>query len=685
MTYLAVIQPQLAMLQAQDPAPLTERQARQLSLFSASLNDPDEIEQSTRVDAAKELILMNLPPATESLATALTSGRPSVILAVLEAMDEQPQPVEGLLDAAIEALKTAPSEVLNRLASVLTDYGDSAQRRVAAIALDQELPATQRLGAIQALGRFRSRESAERLIEVLQAPAADDTQLQTAACAALTSLTGLNYGENIDRWLRWWMQARHQTPEQWLKEMVATLEGRIVTLNQQNASLQSQLDAARARLIQAYEDMFPSLEQAARLAILPALLDDQEPSVRAFAVERIQRLLRDTSTIPTGLQDKLAQRLSDEVPAIRRQAAELLDSLGYEPIAELVAQAIVEERDPVVTSTYVKILAARTSPNALDPLTALLADPAHRNEAADALWTLLTSDHSSPEAIDTVREALRPVLGARDNATLVRLMAYAGAEPDRTPLEALLDGDDADLRRAVGEGFARCGYQQPLLDRAGDESIYPFALQSLEPSAGDFNGFRTIARLRPPAGHLAQWEQTISRVAARLPRDSVLQVDDLLRELNYASPRLRSNLLGRVATLPTEQLSDPDRRAVIQRWTPLLLDLGEWHRAFEVLDTLPEVAPASPLGRLKFRAALLTGRYDVAVQIDGAPQSWIGVLAEVAPDHQQAAMQLRDEIARRFNGQLTGDVKTAFDAATSRIPPSPPAPSADGNPGAAGR
>jgi hypothetical protein len=91
------------------------------------------------------------------------------------------------------------------------------------------------------------------------------------------------------------------------------------------------------------------------------------------------------------------------------------------------------------------------------------------------------------------------------------------------------------------------------------------------------------------------------------------------------------------------------------------------------------------LGRMKFRAALMIGQYDVAGQLDGTPSSWIDVLAEIAPLDPQAATRLRDEIARRFEPQLTGDVRTAFDAAAARIP-QPPAPAVppDSPPSAAG-
>ena len=149
----------------------------------------------------------------------------------------------------------------------------------------------------------------------------------------------------------------------------------------------------------------------------------------------------------------------------------------------------------------------------------------------------------------------------------------------------------------------------------------------------------------------------------------ILKVDDVLIQLTYATTDMRNRLLGRVAMLPPDQITPEQHQGVVGRWAPLLIELGEWQRAYEVLETLPQITPDSPLGFVKFESALLTGRYDIAIQMNDTPDPWIGVLSQIATLHPDAAIRLRDEISTRFNGRLVGEVKTAFDSASGRIPP----------------
>ena len=668
----------------QDPSPLSEQQQRQLGLFAASLMGPAEADQTQRLNAAQELILMRTPQATAVLAEALRSGQAPVILAVLDAMERQPQAVSGLLEPAVQALKTAPPAVHARLATAITRYGNPALQMIAAIAVDATIALDQRLGAITALGAFRSRESAASLIEILRQSPENASQLHDAACRALGNLTGLTYGNNVEAWIQWWLAARNQSPEQWLAEMVRNLQTQIATLTEANTALRSQVTATNDRLIQAYRDLFPALPESARLAMLPTLLEDPLSRVRMFAVERIRRLLRDSATIPAELQDKLAQRMTDEQADVRIAVAELLDSLGYAGLANRVAEALDREREAAVVAAYLNILKVRTSAQALNPLCYWLQDATHGPSAADALWAMLIGEYGTTEARQQARDVLRQTGTTIENPSMYRLLAFVGDEADRQALEPILDGDNPDHRRAVAEGFARAGHSRPLLDRTANVEIYPYAVLALSLSVRDVDGLRVLARLQPAPPNIALWEEAIVQVTARLPPDSILQADDVLSPLTYALPPLRSRVLGRVAMLPPSEIAQPLRIDVIGRWVPLLLELGEWRRAYETLETIPPAPGNTTLGRMKFRAALMIGQYDVAGQLDGTPSSWIAVLADIAPLDPQAAGRLRDEIARRFEPLLTGDVKTAFDAAANLIPPMPTPPSSAAGDAAAG-
>lgn len=617
---------------------------------------------------------MRLSQALDVLDQALRSGRSPVILAVIEAMNKQPEPVAGLLEPAVFALTNSPEDVIDRLSVILTQYDDQALRKIATLALDEQATVKNRLGPIRAMSAFRSRESAARLIDIIKQPPGESNLIHNTACEALSHLTGFHYGSDVGSWLRWWDEFRDKPLEEWTRAMITNLQSQISRLIDENNDLHALLKIKSDLVIQVYEDLFPLLTEQDRLNKLPQLLENTDPSVREFAIDRIQRILRDTSTISVELQDKLAAQMGDEKPGIRRQTAELLDSLGYPSIADRVAQAISNESDHDVISSYLKILTARTSPQALEPLCKLLSDETYCDAAADALWVLLLSEHGTEEARATTRTSLAAALNKRHNTPLLRLAALIVEEDKQVELEAKLDDEDLNLRRAIAEGFARRGHRQPLLDRGTDEVIYPFAVLSFNGDTSDMTGFRQLATLQPRPEHQGLWESAVTRYTLRLPSSLSLEIDDNLQGLAYASLELRWTLLGRVALLPEEQVTVQDRSSIIARLVPILLELDEAPRAYEFLETLPNIPPGSQLARLKFHTALLTGRWDVAMRLDGSLQSWISMLDSISTVNKDAAERLRDEIPIRFEGQLVDNAKAAFDAASAKIPPSQPDP-----------
>jgi hypothetical protein len=147
------------------------RRQRQLEVFDRTVRNPSpDIDPEIRRQAAEELIAMDMHEATERLAEALGSGQPTVELAVIDAMESSPEPVEGLLPAAVATLQDASGPRLDKLSLVLPRYGDPALNRVAVLARDQSEPPARRLGPIYALASFRSRDSAVQLMYSATSP-----------------------------------------------------------------------------------------------------------------------------------------------------------------------------------------------------------------------------------------------------------------------------------------------------------------------------------------------------------------------------------------------------------------------------------------------------------------------------------------------------------------------------------
>jgi hypothetical protein len=222
-----------------------------------------------------------------------------------------------------------------------------------------------------------------------------------------------------------------------------------------------------------------------------------------------------------------------------------------------------------------------------------------------------------------------------------------------TDLTALLDSDDPARRVAVAEGFWKRGLRQPLLDRADDEAIYPFAIRALADGPPDLTGFNTLATLRPNETHRRLWSEMVLKLASRIPPGDLLAADDVLRSVAYVDVALRRDMLLQAAAQPHDAFAIATRLAIAERLAPMLLDLGEAARAHELLSALNGAAGSSPaLAVPRFQAAALTGHYDVAARVQPDAEAWVNLLSREFERGNPACPRLLDEIVRRFSAQL---------------------------------
>ncbi|MHC5004984.1 MAG: hypothetical protein ACYTJ0_17895 [Planctomycetota bacterium] len=652
--------------------PLTERQERQLQILRVVLNPSDTIDSETRHHAAEELIAMRVPQAVAILVEGLDSEHPQVVRAVVLAMISCTEPPPGLLDPVVRTLRTAPREARDDLGKAVARYEATGLAAVVATATDAAIPVEERLGPIQALSSFQSRAAAEQLVDLLD-PARNEPQaILDAACAALDRYNVRPNGNDPESWRRWWAQTRNQTQEQWLLTRIDRLSSRLQQFEAELAAERRRNALAEQRLQAAYRELFPSLAYEDQIRTLPKLLDDELDAVRRFAVGQIDRLLRDTVSIPLPLQEKLAERLADRLPEVRIQSAQLLDELAYDGVAERVAARLVQESDPQVASALLRLLAKRPTLTAIDSIRAAVPSPQTSAEAAGALWGLVRTVELPADQVEPTRDVAREALGglaagSAAIAPLTGVLAVIGDEQDIAAITPALDGEDAPLQRAVAEGFARRGLSEPLTARAGNEQIYPFAVQALATQARDLDTIRPLLLLAPPPAHQQGWADAVRRSTQTLDAAGVLAVDDILDSIDAATPELRRDLLERIVNLSSEAVAAEARAAVSIRLAPLLFELGQPVRAREMLQTLETTAP-EPLRPQLFRAALECGAFDLAASLDGDPVAWIEVLESLVARRLPHAGTVRDEIARRFGDQLGEDVRRRFDAASAQVP-----------------
>jgi len=650
---------------------LTERENRELEVFDSTVRNPSaDIDREIRVKAAEALIAMDIQPATDRLCDALRSGQPVVVSAVIDAIEASPELVDGLLPAVTETLSDASDEQMEKLFLVLPRYGDEALALVAAAARDRSEPPARRVGPINALAAFRSREAAVQLMAMLQDPEPQPPEIVAATGASLEKLTGLPYGAEAEQWRRWWDKLKDEPIDTWLRVMVLHLSTRTAELERESHVQTRERQEIAIRLTATLRELFLGMPADEQIARLPDLLDDDLAPVRAFALGRVERRLRDSERIPEAVQEKLAGRLtdSDELPTSRLLAARLLNDLNYQGTAYLVAAAIVDEQDAAIAIGYMDILAKRPSPTALPHVLRWLNDSTAGDAAGNALWTMVVREMvAADDAVvrRTVRFALQ--WQTEPSPQLIRLLAAIGDEADRERVEELLDARDDALRHATAEGLAFAGVLEPLLLRAGDPQIYPFVIRLIAAGAVDVETVRSLAALVPPDGQRQRWAQTIRTTADALPPADLIAVDQVLAAYDHVDPTLRADILARVPGVSNDALTIDQRSELLVRLARLRIDLHEYATAYEVLEW-PNGAPTTPaLLEIKFEATVLSGRYEEAAAISDDVMVWLALLDTLIGIQSSAATEVRDEIRGRFLNELQFEAGEIFRASEKRL------------------
>lgn len=648
--------------------PLTRQQRIDIDwLHSILINQTSE--PGIRSGAAVRLLNMQLPQATAVLVDGLRNNDPAVMAAVIEAMQQAPEPVEGLRDTAIAALTTAPVSLLDQLAAALARYDGAALEQIAIMARDTNAPLKDRMGPIHALGAFRTKSAAVELMSLLDEHREEKDEVIQAACASLQRGTGLPYGNDADLWREWWLHAQDQPRDEWMSQIIRRLSEQLAATEQQVQREREMSRSTEQRLAELYRHHFaalPSLDE--QLALLPALLEDPLVSVRGFALDRIARLLRDSVRIGEDLQQRIALRLDDEVPVLRTQALRLLDQLNYEHTSRLTADRLNREKSPEVIAACLDVLIRRPSPSAIESVEGLLDSALYGERAANVIWEALIADIELPtERIETIRERLRASLDAQPRAAYARLLARMGSDEDVTELVRLLDGDDEVMRRRVAEGLYRRGYAQPLVQRAPDAIIYPFAVRALASEPIDLTTFRTLVLLTPNEQHRRQWYEAVEQAIGQLAPEQLLQADDVLASVPGNEAGLRIAALRRGADLPPGDISPHERERIVLRLARLLLDVQQPAAAHELLASLNGEQESAGARLIRFEAAALAGEYDAAALLSPTPQQWLELLYRIESSDPDAAIALHDEIIRRFHAELAEEHEIELEAVQRRL------------------
>ena len=205
--------------------------------LQARLGDPDAPEDG-RYWAAVALARMNDPAATSLLLTTLKDPASPAGADVARALEHSadPQALNTLLSlatssnpelraAAIAGLRTKKDpRAVDALVASLQDKDPRVRQAAARGLMAQADPRTLdsliralkdddsrvRNYCAQALGNIKDRRAIEPLIEVVTKDTESLVRFQ--AGRALEAITGLEFGENGDKWLKWWQEQAIKKP-----------------------------------------------------------------------------------------------------------------------------------------------------------------------------------------------------------------------------------------------------------------------------------------------------------------------------------------------------------------------------------------------------------------------------------------------------------------------------------------
>ena len=113
------------------------------------------------------------------------------------------------------------------------------------------------------------------------------------------------------------------------------------------------------------------------------------------------------------------------------------------------------------------------------------------------------------------------------------------------------------------------------------------------------------------------------------------------------------------------------------RLAEIEVERGNGMRAYDLMSGIDVASLSEAQIGLKFSAALLAGRFDDAAAIEADPGAWVDHFSDMVdrtPDDalETAVVALRDEIVRRFDTELDGEVPDRLRGGL------PPARAADG-------
>ncbi|MCA9273791.1 MAG: hypothetical protein KDA31_12195 [Phycisphaerales bacterium] len=450
-------------------------------------------------------------------------------------------------------------------------------------------------------------------------------EVSKAAVEALVRMTGRDdLGNDVEEWRRWLDERSILKPEEWQAELIRGLTYRNDRLSAQEreATTWAVDGFRRLFMVAPYQDKSPLLAQL--------LLVDGE--LRQLAIELINRELAQGNQIDEVVGAAALKLLEHEKPAVRSEAARLIQTLSPPNAGVPVTEALVREVSPIAAAGLLNAAAKWPGVAVISPALRWLEFGAATRDSASKLLLSLDNEGLLTSPVDRRRiaSALRAAGPNRLTTDGVRLIIRMGNDDDRDSVAGLLLSGQRDMQAAAASELAR---RPEFFDRVvsaaeRDPALYQAAVSAAINHRRTPDGYALIRRIAP---NETARRSGVLAMARSLGPKYVLEV----ARVHETDPELRVAVLStiaRAAAMPNE-IRDIDQAMILLAESNLELSRPENAlNALASVSSSPSADDASRVVELRTISLLWLNRIDEALDAGAGVDVWLAALDRIGAE-----------------------------------------------------
>lgn len=510
--------------QTQPAEPLTTADQARLDDLLNLIQGPNSLQ--ARATGVRELLRQNWPGTSSRLAAILGGADEHASIAVATALADLPQhlhpqyvdPLVAMVVSQNPAVRTAAGNAL----AAYRDGGVVAKLRT--LVLDRDRSDSDRLAAINALGRMMQREAMGALVEAIAEP---PPAVSTAALEALEQALAMDFADNPAAARAWWAESKDLSVVQWQQRQIE----RLVRSERETVR---RVEVLETRLVKTLRDAYLRAAENDRATLLLTMLADPLAAVRLLGLDLAQSLLSEGKQLPPEIAAEARNLLSDTQAGVREAAARVVASLRDTSDEPRFIALLDGEPDADVRAALINALGYLGTDAAAEVLLKLFAaqDPTTAAAAAGAVGRLAERGVLDDQTRENVAAALLDAFekSRSDQPTVRERIIWAMsqvADPRFAPIfvRALQVDEAASVRQAATRGIAALGDPELAssllpMARDADLGVRQTAVAALAQLAVTDEHLQALwERLTPPDEPDANIRQLAWRGVARVLRE----------------------------------------------------------------------------------------------------------------------------------------------------------------------